>query len=499
MELPKTENANELEFFDEPELEFGEGGTHVDIRHGLMAHGPLDLGETTAPTQIRVGLVGSTESINGVRAWLERCEGGIDAKKSRLSNLFPAFPGFRADTAFRSQLVFHDRWTSTLRQREIDQLLRNPGSATLVQDFVKIFFEHVGTVKESAGPMVVICAPPKDVLDAVDARVSRRRDSQEEDLDESSDDTEPETAPIPAFHDLLKAEIMRVGVPIQMIRPSTYGGQARRSAKSRAASLLVQDEATRAWNIHTALYYKASGAPWRLLRSPSELTTCFVGISFYRSMDGDRVMTSVAQVFNERGEGVIVKGAQAELDKHDRQPHLKAEDAKALLKNAILVYRKEHRTSPARLVVHKTSRLTDGEVLGFEAAADEHDIESIELISVKRSFARLYREGTYSPLRGSFVKLQADTGLLYLRGSVQFFETYPGMYVPRPLEISVTRAGTSIEQIGREMLSLSKLNWNNTQFDGGEPITLRAARRVGDILKCIPEGGFVQPSFRFFI
>jgi hypothetical protein len=95
--------------------------------------------------------------------------------------------------------------------------------------------------------------------------------------------------------------------------------------------------------------------------------------------------------------------------------------------------------------------------------------------------------------------LQPDTGLVYLRGSVQFFETYPGMYVPRPLELAVTRSEASIEQIAREVLSLSKVNWNNTQFDGGEPLTLRAARRVGDILKCIPDAGIVQPSFRFFI
>lgn len=488
-----------FEFFDEPDLEFGNGGTHVDIRHGLMLHGPLDLGEATAPKEIRVGLVGTSESVEATHQWLERCKAGIGAKKSRLGNLFPAFPGFREDITFRSQLLFHDRWTSTLRQREIDRLIQNPGSANLVQDCVKVFIGHISTVREGGGPMVVLCAPPKDLLDAVDARVARKADAQEQDLDESSEEVETESIPSPAFHDLLKAEVMRVGTPIQMIRPSTYGGQARRSARSRGNAMLLQDEATRAWNIHAALYYKAGGTPWRLLRSPSELMTCFVGISFYRSIDGDRVMTSVAQVFNERGEGVIVKGAQAELDKNDRQPHLKQHDAKALLKNAIAVYRKEHHTSPARLVVHKTSRLTKAEIDGFEEAADDHDIESVEMISVKRSLTRLFREGTYPPLRGSFLKLQADTGLLYLRGSVQFFETYPGMYVPRPLELSVTRAETSIEQIAREMLSLSKLNWNNTQFDGGEPITLRAARRVGDILKCIPEHGTVQPSFRFFI
>jgi len=36
-------------------------------------------------------------------------------------------------------------------------------------------------------------------------------------------------------------------------------------------------------------------------------------------------------------------------------------------------------------------------------------------------------------------------------------------------------------------------------FDGGEPITVRAARRVGDILKCVSEGGTVQASFRFYM
>src|SRR5918911_4346851 len=31
----------------------------------------------------------------------------------------------------------------------------------------------------------------------------------------------------------------------------------------------LQNQATQAWNIHTALYYKAGGIPWRLLRDPA--------------------------------------------------------------------------------------------------------------------------------------------------------------------------------------------------------------------------------------
>jgi hypothetical protein len=143
--------------------------------------------------------------------------------------------------------------------------------------------------------------------------------------------------------------------------------------------------------------------------------------------------------------------------------------------------------------------MTEGEMRGFNAAAEEHKIDIVELASVRRSFTRLFREGTYPPLRGTFLRLQDSTGLLYLRGSVQFFESYPGMYVPRPLELSVPNSESTVEQLAREMLSLSKLNWNNTQFDGGEPITVRAARRVGDILKCVSEGSTAQASFRFYM
>ena len=218
----------------------------------------------------------------------------------------------------------------------------------------------------------------------------------DQEIDESSEPAATSRTPIAAFHDVLKAEGMRLGVPIQMVRPSTYNRQrsAKNSKRRRTVSTPLQDEATRAWNIHTALYYKAGGVPWRLLRNAADLATCFVGVSFYRSLQGDRLLTSVAQVFNERGEGVIVKGAQAQLDKDDRQPHLSEDDAHLLLKNAVQVYRREHRTSPARLVVHKTSKMTEGEVRGFRAG-DEHQIDAVELVSVRRSLTRLFREGTY--------------------------------------------------------------------------------------------------------
>ena len=59
---------------------------------------------------------------------------------------------------------------------------------------------------------------------------------------------------------------------------------------------------------------------------------------------------------------------------------------------------------------------------------------------------------------------------------------YPGMYVPRPLEMTVARSESTKQVLATEMLALYKLNWNNTQFDGGEPITVRAVRQVGGVV-----------------
>jgi hypothetical protein len=100
----------------------GHGGTHIDIKFGLKNHGPLDAGEETAPTHLRVGLVGTEETIDSVKTWFKRCRTEVAAKtrRKRQPNLFPRFPGFSTDSPFLASVVFHDRWCSAIRQREGD-------------------------------------------------------------------------------------------------------------------------------------------------------------------------------------------------------------------------------------------------------------------------------------------------------------------------------------------------------------------------------------------
>ena len=45
-----------LSILEEPELEFGGGSRHIDIRFGIKDYGPFDLQAPKAPKEVRLGL-----------------------------------------------------------------------------------------------------------------------------------------------------------------------------------------------------------------------------------------------------------------------------------------------------------------------------------------------------------------------------------------------------------------------------------------------------------
>jgi hypothetical protein len=477
--------------FDEPQLQFARG-LHLDVRAGIALHGVFDLGASHVPVPIRVGLVGTPKTTDGVRAWLDRSREGLESKEERLVELRPDFPGM-TEGAFGTRLELTDETTRAINQGDITAAI---GAKHPTLSVVGAFLAHARDLVQKGGIDVLLIAPPEEVFALGDERSL----SPDAALDEASDDDTAEPAALaprePPFHDVFKASALHLAAPSQILRPDTYGGGSTRKNRRRPPSL--QDESTRAWNLHTALYYKAGGVPWRLVRRASALTTCYVGVSFFRSVSGDRMLTSVAQVFNERGEGLVVQGGNAQQDKDDRSPHLSSADASQLLADALAKYHREHQTVPARVLVHKTSYFNDEELDGFREAAAERRISAVDLVGVRRAGIRLLRDGILPVMRGTCVMVDDHTGIVYLRGTVPYFRTYPGMYVPCPLEFVRNEGETPPIELAKEMLELSKLNFNSTQFDGGEPLTVRAARRVGDILKHVDSERIVQSGFRYF-
>lgn len=489
-----------IDYLPEPELEFG-AGRHVDIRFGLMNYGTLDFDKSPAPKRVRIGLVGTPETAEGVEGWLVKCRNGVPAKKSNQPNLFPKFSGYGEDTNLHADLVFDPQLQKMVSQKDIEQLCRTGKVSHIVEEAVKMFLTELEALSEKGVSDVFVCAVPMVLLEAMrrEEEVVTGKEQTEEANTESAEQADVEQANLD-FHHLLKARAMKLGKPIQIILPMTYDETKKLRQKRRKERVKqLQDEATRAWNIYTALYYKAGGTPWRIVREASQFTACYVGVSFYKTLDNSRLMTSTAQVFNELGDGIILRGGSAAISKDDRQPHLQQADAFTLLNNALKAYRTEHHTLPARVVLHKTSTFSQGELEGFKEALRANNVNSADFLSIGDSFTRLYRSGKYPPLRGTLLSLNERSHVLYTRGAVDFFATYPGMYVPRPLSFRCEEVERTPKFLAQEILALTKMNWNNTQFDNDEPITVKAARKVGGILRYIEESGLVQSRYSFYM
>jgi hypothetical protein len=484
----------------EPDLQFGNEGRCPDIRFGIGHFGAFDFAEAKGPRQIRIGLVGTDETLTPLTEWLERCRYEIPAKISNQPRLYVPFPGFDTNHSFHSKLIWDKNEFRTVTI---------PSSITGLKKFnekiskiVDLYVEEINYAIEKSGAQVVLCAPSiphlRQTTHSIHYEAEEETPPSDSDPDDSSNDY-TETSHFD-FHDLLKARSLHLRRPLQIVLPATYD-ETRLSEQKKFINRDQQDEATRAWNIFTALYYKAHGIPWRMMRRESDERTCFLGVSFFRTLDRKKIYASSAQVFNELGDGVIVRGGLAYEDKDDRTLHLDNDGAYKLALKALEAFKLEHKHYPARVVVHKSSSFTQDEFDGFVRYFKEKEIDSIDCVYVRESDTRLFRPDTYPPLRGTLWHLEEKRAVLYTKGSVPFYETWPGKYPPLSVGLNCEYAQRPVRDIARECLELTKMNWNNTRFDGQLPITLRAARQVGKILKYLDgeDTSKVSQSYRFYM
>lgn len=478
----------------EPNLEFGDGNEFVDMRFGIGCYGTFDYTDANGPRKIKLGFVGSEESVALLIDWIEKCKFEIPAKPSKQPRLFPPFPGFGSNHSFHSTLTWSSREFKVVT---IPDDAKNGSFNDIVSNVSTLYVKEIESLIENSKVDVVLCAPPMEHLKLV---LRATGDEVENASLPTADDEQPPEKRWHDFHDQLKARSLHLRVPLQYILPATYD-ESKIAAQKRFKNRDQQDEATRAWNLFTAIYYKAGGLPWRMTRSDADVRSCYLGISFFQTLDKERLYASSAQVFNELGEGVIVRGGLAVKDKDDRTIHLDEEGAYDLIQLALEAFKNEHGHFPARVVIHKSSDYSEEEHRGITRFLKEKEITHFDLLYLSESFVRLFRTETYPPLRGTLWQLDDKQSVLYTKGSVPFYETYPAIYPPRSLYIDTTYAQRSIRDLARECLALTKMNWNNTRFDGQLPITLRAARQVGTILKYLEteDTSKVSQSYRFYM
>lgn len=465
-----------LEHIAEPRLVFA-NGEHICPRRGISAYGVYDKTLKNRRAEINIGGIGTTKCIDLLSAWLDKCSSNIAGLEGAAQpNLRLSFNGFNSTSGFAAEFNFNSGLARSLLKSDIDDLLKIINRKERIEKAIKLYYENVKFLAQNRPVDVIVCVIP----DKLYKSIATEEQSSDESLE---DDHRPEEL---NFRRALKARTLHLGKPLQLIRDISLEG-------NKASQ---QDDATRAWNFCTALYYKSGPTiPWKLAQDASKPSSCAVGIAFYRSRDYQTLNTSLAQIFDELGNGLILRGTPVDINKDDRVPRLSSQQSYDLLTTALNEYRIALNNFPARVVIHKSSNFSDEEVEGLTQAAKSMRINIVDFVTVMDSKLRLFRDGKYPPLRGTFVQFDEVRHLLYSRGSVWYYQTYPGLYVPQPIELRIVKSEESPSFIAKEILGLTKMNWNNTQFDGKYPVTIGCARKVGEIMKYLTEHD--QPQIRY--
>jgi hypothetical protein len=459
-------------YLGEPLLSFAKGGTHVDPKYGIARHGPKSLNIADRhPLSIRVGFIGTATTIEEAQEWIEINSRGIPGDENH-----PAFPGYSREKGFHTDLIFNQRWAEPITRAEQDTLLGIRNKKDRFEACLKLLEEKLRLLsKKDLAPEYVVVALPdtfRDKCGVVDY-VEKSGAHVHRDLRRA-----------------FKAMAMNHRIPTQLADQATI-------------EFRDPDNPTKiAWNFFTGLYFKAGGMPW----GPIGLTpgSCYVGISFYRGLSSTdpRIHTSLVQAFDEHGEGLVLRGPDFLWDeeKHQsRSPHLRAEEAFALVNLVLDRYWGEMKQHPQRVVIHKSSRWWLEEAAGCREAL-KNSVANYDLVALQpQDSIRLLPASKYPALRGTRFTV-GDLDLLYTTGFIAELGQFHGTHVPSPIQIADHLGyDTPRETILREILVLTKMNWNSSRLGGLMPITLKFSRLVGEIMREVPPDVEPQPQQKFYM
>jgi hypothetical protein len=458
----------------EPVLFFGGNRSSIDPRIGLINYGPygrLIKGEEE-PRTIKAGIVGTRNAKKLMENWLEKIDVRVSGKVDLTSNRREVdFPGLGLTGPLRFKIESDDSAFEYIDEKEIKLLETLPRKGR-VEKLFEMYDQKLADLSTTTDPnpdVVYLPLSPKTLELCRDP--SSKTDKI---LYQRKTEKIGEEVPLFNFHHAIKVSAFKHGGLVsQIIKPGTLGSGASN-----------QDPATIAWNFTVASYYKATGTPWKLSSLDDE--TCYVGLSFYREIKDRKsnLRCSMAHVYLRTGESQVIRGRPFTWDSTNKgSPFLTSPElAEEIITDVISLYKRQRNNlDPTRVVIHKSSPFRDEEIEGFNQALG--NIETADYIHInEHSNIRLFPKGElYPPIRGTFI-YSGDQSILYTTGYVPLMDTYKGSSLPSPLMLKAYRLDSSQEQIARDIMALTKLDWNNADFNSRMPVTISVSRKVGEIL-----------------
>ncbi len=490
---------NKANIYQEPVLVFGLEQRLSHPRDGVTLFGPFDSKGIEKPRQITYALFGTPDGMQLFRAFSAALNRPILTEDRYDEVLWSHFPCF--EEAFHAVWSAEPAWQDEIKADKLSEATTIAELHQRVYSAVNLYLDAMRIAKQRDETFhVFVCVVPDSVYGSCRVLATgQRKRRHERGLRESMGDFFESFDPRQYgfsldFRRQIKARVMGLEVPIQIVRESTLRLHARESMAERELTPLSD----RAWNLATALYYKSGGKPWKL--GTARDGVCYVGVAFKDTEDRDNNACSAAQMFLDDGDGVVFLGDYGRwYSERKGEYHLSRPAAKKLLAGVLKTYHDQHGKPLSEVFLHCRSSINDEEFAGYKEACPE----GMKLIGIRvapeRLGLRLYRNGTRPVLRGTFWPVSARRGFLWASGFKPRLRTYDGSEVPQPLCIDIQHGEADLELVAKDILGLTKLNYNCCKLGEHQPVTIHFSDAVGEILVANRGAKKVLPNFKYYI
>lgn len=482
---------SELFHIPEPSLTFGYNQKLHDPRDGLTLFGPFSRNKLKG--QVNVGIIGPKTQRDYFKEYLTRIHRPIFSSEPDKAR--PYFPGL--ESVFGVNINFDNLVERDVSSDEIEKYLKFTDGHQRVHNLVNLYsipLEKYGNQEEMPVTVWFVVIPdkiytfgrPKSRIPKADdnikdgIRAKFRSFDQIFLFDDMAKLQEAYEFEI-NFHHQLKAKLLPSKVVTQIIRESTiaydqiWGDQKRIDAERKF-------DTAKAWNIATTFYYKAGGTPWKL--GDVREKVCYLGL-VYKKTEADEDNSNAccaAQMFLDSGDGMVFRGNLGPwYNPITKEYHLKKKDSFELLTQSLDAFKEKSGFYPEQIFIHARTNFDDEEWEGFTSAASgKTNVVGIKIRS--DGTFKIYRDYSYCVPRGTALQVTKTQGYLWSRGFVPRLQTQMGLEVPNPLNIEIIRGDIDFKTVCKDVLSLTKLNYNACIFGDGLPVTLRFANSIGEVL-----------------
>lgn len=495
----------------EPDLVFSQGQRLSDPKIGLSVFGPVDKESPPHPRNVSYGVIGTPKGIDLVINFIKLLNGPIVSQYyyPNGEKLWPPFPGFTV--AFDSTLPYNPTKIFVIDEGKLNKAAMELDPNKRAFNVVNLFLEgviHLQELDEKYDVILCIvpetvylnCRPNSNLNSGIGEKVTFNvRKARARTIVDVFGESNLMYRYSVDFRRQIKARSMelRNPVPLQILRESTLETQEEPDAKFGPSKSPLSD---RAWNISTTLYFKSGGKPWKL--DTAREGVCYLGIVF-RRLDptiGDQTACSAALMFLDSGDGNVVRGDFGPwYSPKNEQFHLSKDAAKNLLEKVLSTYQKLEGKPLNEVFLHYRAWINKDEYEGFQLACPT----GVKLVCVRvnqeKKEVRLYREGTKPVIRGTLLRVNGKRCYLFSTGYKPYLGTYDGWETPAPLRIDIQYGEADIVQVAKDILGLTKLNFNECKFGDAMPVTIGFSDAVGEILVSNPDIREPDPRFKFYI